>query len=387
MEKIKAGVVGTGFVGPLHIENLRRLGIAEVIAIAEITQEKADSMANKLGIPRAYGGDWQKLIDDPDVQVVHITAPNKLHFPIAKASIEAGKHVICEKPLTMDTKEAKILVDLARLKKVVNATTFNMAFYPMVRQAKEMVARGDLGKVFLVHGRYLQDWLSKDSDYNWRVEAEISGKSRVVADICSHWMQMVQMILNKKIKSVYADSTIFIPFRKKPLTEIPTHFERELKPDEYQEIKVDTEDHATIMFKFEDNIKGVLIAAQVCPGRKQFIEWEISASEKSLSWNGEEPNNLWIGQRSDNNAILLKDPNVLYKNAREYAHYSAGLAEGYPDSWKNLLMVIYKYIQNFNPNDYIEPVFPTFEEGYKIQVLIDSILESIKKNKWIDVVY
>ncbi|MBM3705826.1 MAG: Gfo/Idh/MocA family oxidoreductase [Actinobacteria bacterium] len=386
MDKIRAGIVGAGFVGPLHIENLRRIGIAEVKAIAEMNQEKADIMAEKLGVEKAYG-DWRKLVADPGIDVVHITAPNKLHFPIAKECIEAGKHVICEKPLTMDTKEAKLLVGMAKAKRVVNATTFNMAFYPMVRHAKEMVSRGEAGRVFLAHGRYLQDWLSKDSDYNWRVEAQFSGKSRVVGDICSHWMHMMQMVLGKRIGSVYADLTTFIPTRKKPLTEIPTHSERELQPGEYEELKVDTEDHATIMFNFEGGIKGVLIAAQVCPGRKQFIEWEINASGKSLGWNGEEPNVLWIGERSSGNTVLIKDPNVLYKGAREYAHYSVGLAEGYPDTWKNLLMAVYKYIQDYNPDKPAEPVFPTFEDGYRIQVLIDAVLESAEKNRWVEVSY
>ncbi len=386
MDKIRAGIVGTGFVGPLHIENLRRLGIAEVVAIAEMDQEKADHMAEKLGVRKAYG-DWQKLVEDPEIDVVHITAPNKLHFPVAKAAIEAGKHVICEKPLTMDTKEAKLLVEMAKEKKVVNAATFNMAFYPMVRQAKEMVARSEIGRIFLAHGRYLQDWLSKDTDYNWRVESQFSGRSRVVGDICSHWMHMMQMILGRNITSVYADLTIFFPTRKKPLIEIPTHSEIELRPDQYEEIKIDTEDHATIMFNYEDGIKGVLIAAQVCPGRKQFIEWEINASEKSLGWNGEEPNSLWIGERSSSNKILMKDPNVLYENAREYANYSVGLAEGYPDSWKNLLMAVYKYIQDYNPANPAKPVFPTFEDGYRIQTLIDAILESAATNKWVKVNY
>ena len=386
MEKIRAGVIGTGFVGPLHIENLRRTGIAEVVAIAEANRERAEDAAKKLGVSRAYG-DWQELIADPEIQVVHICTPNKLHFPIAKASIEAGKHVICEKPLTMNTSESKLLVEMAKEEKVVNATTFNMAFYPMVRQAKEMVAEGELGNIFLAHGRYLQDWLSKDSDYNWRVESALCGKSRVVADICSHWLHMIQMILNKRVTSVYAVSTIFIPVRKKPLIKIPTHSQKELKPGEYKKIKVDTEDHATIMFNFEDGIKGILIAAQVCPGRKQFIEWEINASEKSISWNGEEPNKLWIGHRSGSNLVMLKDPNVLYAGAREYANYPVGLTEGYPDSWKNLFMAVYRYINSYKRDNPDKPAFPTFEEGYRIQVLIDVILESINKNSWIEVRY
>lgn len=384
MKKIKVGVVGVGFVGPIHIENLRRLGIVEVAAVAMRNQEKANKAAERLGVAKAYG-DWEKLVADEDIDVVHITAPNILHFPVAKACIEAGKHVVCEKPLTLDVKEAKILVKLAKKRKVVNATTYNMGFYPMIRQAKEIVASGGLGKIFLVHGKYLQDWLSRDSDYNWRVEAKLGGKSRVVADIGSHWMQMVQLITGKRIISVYADTTIFIPIRKKPTITIPTHSERELMPGEYKNIKVDTEDHATIMFRFEDGIKGVLIAAQVCPGRKQRIEWEINGSERSLAWCGEEPNVLWIGERSKSNGILIKDVNLMEKNARQYVHYPGGLAEGYPDSWKNIFMKIYQYIASGSLEKNIRPDFPTFEEGLELQILIDSVLESGEKNEWIDI--
>ncbi len=385
MKKVKAGFVGAGFVGPLHMENLRRLGYVEVSAVAEINQAEADKVANRLGIPKAYG-DWRKIIDDSDIDVVHITAPNKMHYPVAKAALKAKKHVICEKPLTLDLNESKELVKLAKEQKVINATTFNMAFYPMVRQAKAMVAGGELGNIFLIHGRYLQDWLSKDSDYNWRVESKYSGKSRVVGDICSHWMHMAQMVSGKRIISVFADKTIFYPYRKKPTIDIPTHTDLELKEGQYENIKVDTEDHVSIMFNFEDNVKGILIAAQVCPGRKQFIDWEINGSEKSLSWNGEEPDLLRTGKRSAPNEVSLKDPNTLSEEVRKYAHYSVGLAEGYPDSWKNLLMSIYEHVIDFDTHPARIPDYPTFEDGYRIQVLIDSVIESTEKKQWVDII-
>ena len=384
MKVIKAGFIGAGFVGPVHMENIRRLGFVEVAAVAGRNQERADEAAKGLGIPKAYG-DWKDLIADPEVDVVHITAPNEIHFPAAKAALEAGKHVICEKPLTLDLEESRKLVELAKKTNLVNSVSFNMAFYPMIRQAREMITRGELGKIFLIHGRYLQDWLSRDSDYNWRVEAKHSGKSRVVADIGSHWMHMVQMISGKKIESVYADTTIFIPVRKKPPKGIPTQTEVELKKGEYTEIDVDTEDHATIMFRFEDGVKGVLIAAQVCPGRKQFIEWEVNGSEKSMSWNGQRPNVLWIGNRSANNEIFIKDANILDEKVKKYAPYPVGLVEGYPDSWKNIFSAIYEHISNIDSGIDAVPEYPTFEDGYKIQLLIESVLESAEKNKWVDI--
>ncbi|MCL4377243.1 MAG: Gfo/Idh/MocA family oxidoreductase [Actinobacteria bacterium] len=384
MDKIRVGIVGAGFIGPIHIEAIRRLGYPEITAIAEVNQETANTAASDLKIPKAYG-DWHDLVNDPDIDVVHATCSNMLHYPVSKACIEAGKSIICEKPLTMDISEARELVRLAKEKNVINATTFNMSFYPMVREAKEMVARGELGKINLVSGRYLQDWLVKESDYNWRVEAKYQGKTRVISDIGSHWMQMVQMILDKKIISVYGDITTFIPYRKKPMVRLKTAQEIELKAGEYEEIKVDTEDHATIMFKFEGGIKGVLIAAQICPGRKQRIEWEITGVEKSVFWEGEEPNKLWIGYRNRPNEIFMKDPNLMSANTRELSSFSAGLAEGYGDSWKNIISSIYNYIKIEGNKKNLKPDFPTFEEGYKIMTIIDAIIKSVEENKWIDI--
>jgi predicted dehydrogenase len=384
MKRIKVGFVGAGFIGPVHMENLRRLGFVDIAAVAEINQETANKAAQKLSIPKAYD-DWGKLVADPEISVVHISCANILHYPVAKACLEAGKNVVVDKPLTLDTAQAKELAELATEKKLVNAITFNMGFYPMVQEAKEIIAKNELGKIYMVSGRYLQDWLSKDTDYNWRVESKFQGKSRVVADIASHWMNMVQVVLGKKIVSVYGDTTIFIPVRKKPLIEIPTFSEQVLKEGEYEEIKVDTEDHATVLFKFEDGIKGVMIASQVCPGRKNRIEWEVSGSEKSISWNGEEPNQLWIGNRSKPNELRMKDPNLMNENARDYVNYPAGLPEGYGDAWKNIFSKIYNYIRAEGNKKNIKPDFPTFKEGYDMMLIIDAILKSVELGEWVDI--
>jgi len=384
VKRIKAGFVGAGFVGPIHIENLRRLGIADVVALAEIDQKKADELADRLSIKKAYGK-WEDLISDDEVEVVHVTCSNDLHYPVSKACIEAGKNVICEKPLSMSIEEAKELVSLAKKKNVVNATTFNMEFYPMVKEAIAIISRGDLGRIYLVFGRLYQDWLSKDSDYNWRVESKYQGKTRVVADLGSHWFHIIQKILNKRIISVFGDRTIFIPVRKRPTIEIPTFSEQELKPGEYEEIEVDTEDHATVLLRFEDNIKGIFVGSQVSPGRKNRLEWEVSGSLKSLAWQQEDPNQLWIGYRNKANELLLRDPSLLSENVKQFAYYPGGLAEGYGDSWKNLLNKIYKYILEEGNLKGKVPDFPTFKDGYENMVIIESIWQSMKKNEWIDI--
>lgn len=384
MERLRTGVIGAGFIGPMHVEGVRRLGYAEVSAIATSSQETADRAAEMLKVPRAYGN-WEDLVNDPDIDVVHICCSNFLHYPISKACLELGKPVICDKPLTLDLTEAKELVEIAKRNNVVNAITFNLGFYPMIREAKEIIARGELGKINLVFGRYMQDWLVKDTDYNWRVEAKYQGKSRAIADIGSHWLQMVQMLLNKKIVSVYGDTSIFIPKRKKPIGHLATFEEKELKEGEYEEIVVDTEDHATVMLKFEDGIKGVLMVAQVCPGRKQRLEWEISGFNKSLAWQNEEPEKLWIGYRTKPNENYMKDPGLMSEYSRTFASSSAGLSEGYLDSWKNIMSRIYSYIIDSGNKKDVTPDFPTFEEGYKIMIIIDAILKSAEQNKWVDI--
>ena len=386
-ERIKTGVIGMGFAGPIHIENLRRLGNIEVYAIAGRNKEKTENKAKNLGIPKAYSR-WKDLINDPHIEAVHITTPNNLHFPIAKEAIMAGKHVICEKPLALDSKEAELLVDLAKKKKIVNSVTFNLSFYPMVRQARKIVSNDSLGNIYMVHGKYLQDWLSKDTDYNWRVDSETSGKSRVIADIGSHWIHMVQLITGKKIMSVFADSAIFINRRKKISGEIPTHTEIEIKDEEFELVDVDTEDYASMLFRFKDDVKGCLVISQVCPGRKQRIEWEINGSKASMAWSGEEPNKLWIGYRERCNETMIKGLSTISKDVQQYIHYPVGLTEGYPDTLKNIFIKIYEHIEaiKLKGKDIRWTIeYPTFSDGLEIQRIVDSILQSIKQEKWINV--
>lgn len=387
MKKIKVGVVGMGFAGPIHIENLRRLGNVEVVAVAARNLQRVKNKASDMYIPEAYN-DWKDLIKDKDIEVIHITTPNNLHFTIARAAIEAGKHVVCEKPLALNADEAGLLVDLADKMKVVNSVTFNLSFYPLVKQAEKIISRKELGKIFMVHGRYLQDWLSKNSDYNWRVEAEIGGKSRVIADIGSHWIHMIQLITGRKIKSVFADSTTFITRRKKPHYDIPTHSEKKLADGEFEYVSVNTEDYASILFNMEDNIKGCLVISQVCPGRKQRIEWEVSGSKRSMAWCGENPNMLWIGQRDGCNKILMKGSNIMDRDVQQYMQYPIGLTEGYPDTLRNIFKKIYEHIEdikNNNSNKTGDIDYPTFRDGYEVQLIIDSVLESIADKKWVNV--
>jgi predicted dehydrogenase len=348
-------------------------------------QGAARSRAEELSIPVAYG-DYHELINDPEIDVVHILTPNSSHYPMAKACIDAGKHVICEKPLAMNTQESAELVDLARQKDVINCVCHNKRYYPMVKQARAMVKAGEIGDIRLVHGHYLQDWLFFETDYNWRVEADIGGKSRAVADIGTHWLDMVQHITGQKVVSVLADLTTFVPVRKKPIRPVETFAEQALRPEDYEDVHIDTEDHGTVLVRFSGGAKGVLIACQVCAGRKNWLHFEINGSKRSLEWNAEQPNHLWIGARGEVNSEFIKNPAIMAADAAKVTVTPAGLGEGYHDTFKSLFSDVYDWVRHGGSMSE-EVDFPTFLTGHQELLIVDAVLKSHETGKWVDVEY
>lgn len=386
MKRIKSGLIGGGFIGKIHAEAVRRLGYVDVVAIAEASQELAEQKAQELSIPKAYG-DYRKIVNDPDIEVVHVLTPSQFHFPMSKAIIEAGKHVVCEKPLAMNTKETARLVNLAREKGVVNCLCHNLRYYPLVKQAREMVREGELGDIRLIHGQYMQDWLFFDTDYNWRVLAEEGGTSRAIADIGTHWFDMVHHITGQKVISVFADLTTFIKTRKKPKKEDPTFTVQELRAGDFDEVPIDTEDHGTVMLRFSGGAKGVLLACQVCAGRKNYIHFEINGSRRSIEWCGERPNLMWIGERGKVNAEFIKNPAIMDPEAAKYAQTVGGLAEGYLDTFKNIFSDVYDWIRSGKSMDMESASFPTFLTGHEELLIVDAVLTSNRKQEWVDVSY
>ncbi len=378
MEKFKVGVIGTGFIGPAHVEALRRLSNTEVVALAECSDEIARSKAEMLGIEKHYG-DYRQLLADDDIQSVHICSPNYLHFEMAKAALEAGKHVICEKPLAISVAQAEELVALAKKKGLVNAVNFNIRYYPLMRQVRTMVQKGDVGDVLAVQGSYLQDWLFHPTDYNWRLEPEESGKSRAIADIGSHWMDLVEHITGLRITEVCADFATFHKIRKKPLKPVETYAGKVLKPEDYQDMPITTEDYATVLFKFENDGRGVMTVNQVAAGRKNRLYFEIDGSREAIAWESEMPNQIWIGKRDGNNEIMMRDPSLVYPEAANLISYPGGHNEGFPDTFKQLFKEVYAHIAG-GPS---EPCsYPTFADGLREMVLCEAIMESNSKRAW-----
>lgn len=376
---INVGLAGTGFIGPAHLEGLRRNNIS-VIGLAEQTSELARKKASELGLSKAYSS-FDEMISDPRINVVHLATPNHLHYSQVKAALLAGKHVVCEKPLAMNSAETGELVKLAKEKNLVNAINFNLRFYPLVQEAHFMVAKGEIGTPYIIQGSYLQDWLLYETDWNWRLEPNLGGSMRAVSDIGSHWLDLVTFVTGLKIEKVFADFKTFLPTRKKPAKPVETYSGKILKPEDYIDQPITTEDYASILLHFENGSRGVLSVAQVCAGRKNRLFFEVNASKKSLSWDSEHPNDLWIGNRDSCNGLLMKDPSLMHPEARQYSSYPGGHQEGFPDTFKQLSARVYAYIQK---GDFTaRPDFATFEDGHYEMLLGEAIEKSAKENRWV----
>ncbi len=377
----RVGVIGTGFIGPVHVEALRRLGIT-VAAVAGHGAERTAEKARLLRIPKSYGS-AEELIADPDIDAVHITSPNHLHFPHARAALLAGKHVVCEKPLAMNSQESGELVRLAKERNLVNAVNFNLRYYPLNQQARALVKKGEIGDVFIVQGSYLQDWLLLPTDWNWRLEPELGGEMRAVADIGSHWLDLTGFITGLTIESVFADFGTFLTTRRKPTRPVETFGGKLETAMEYVEQPVSTEDCASVLIRYEGGARGVMTVSQVSAGRKNRLFYEINGAQSSVAWDGERPNELWTGHRDRPNEILIKDPALLDPEARQYASYPGGHAEGFPDTFKQLYRSVYGYLDAGDMA--APPTFPTFEDGHRALVVGEAILRSAREGRRVEV--
>ena len=385
MPPVNVAVVGSGFMGAAHIDALRRVPGVQVVAIAALDLPRAQELAGQFGIPTVVS-DWRALLDRKDVHAVHNCTPNNLHFEVNKALLQAGKHVLSEKPLTMTSAESGELVRLARDAGVVTAINFNYRGYPLVQQARAMVAKGDLGDLFVVHGHYLQDWLAYDTDYNWRLESKVSGASRAIADIGSHWFDLVQFVTGRKIVAVYAHLFRVHETRKKPKQAVETYKGKEQgAPQEYDEARIDTEDGGFVLLELEGGLRGSLTVSQVSVGRKNRQWIEVDGSKSAVSWDQENPNHLWIGHRDRANEVLMKDPALLDASARGYAHYPGGHPEGYPDGPRNLFGALYRYIAAGKKPGRDRADFPTFEDGDAEVRIVEAVLRSHEGKQWVKV--
>ncbi len=386
MYDIGVALTGTGFMGPAHSEALLRLGVRVQGALGS-TLAKSQAFAQRMGLPKAYAS-FDEILADTDVQAVHLTTPNRWHFETAKAALLAGKHVMCEKPLAMTTIESTELVELAKSVKLAAGVNYNYRFYPICLEARERARKGDLGPIYSVVGGYVQDWLLYPTDYNWRVLASEGGKLRAVADIGTHWLDLVQSITGLEVEALCADLHTVHPIRQRPKSEVETFSAKvqQVNASESittEKINIETEDMGGVMLRFKGGARGMLWVSQLTAGRKNRLSFEIAGANQALWFDGEKPNELWIGNRNSPNGYLIKDPGLMGETARRYTAYPGGHSEGYPDSFKMCFKAFYDYIAagDFSAT----PFFPTFEEGHREIVLCEAILKSHEEQRWVTV--
>ena len=377
MRTIKTAVLGAGFMGKVHVEQIRRLGNVEVVAVAGVSDDEATRFGATYGIERTTS-DWKSLIADKSIDAVHVCTPNALHAPMSKAALEGGKAVLCEKPLTISVAEASELVDLAAKTKLPNCINHNLRYYPAVQQARQMIAHGDLGDILVVNGTYYQDWLLYQTDYNWRVERESNGALRCMGDIGSHWMDMIQHLTGQKITALCADLQIFHKTRKKPKGAVETFTGKKLSPDDYTEIPIDTDDYGSVLIRLGDRTRGCFSVSQMSAGCKNRFQWEIFGTKKSVAWNQESPDQLWIGERNEPNRIIVKDGSLYYPEAAAFADLPGGHSEGYDDAHKQCYRRFYRKVAD--PNAAVD--YPTFADGLRTMRLLEAVLKSSESQSW-----
>ncbi len=380
MKKVTTAIIGTGFMGRVHIEGIRRLGHVEVVAVAGSSDASARKFAAEMGVDRSTG-DYKSLLADPSIDAVHVLTPNSLHFPMSIAALEAGKAVLCEKPLTVTSAEAKKMVALAAKKNLPNAVCHNLRYYPVVQHVRRIIESGELGEILHVQGTYSQDWLLYETDFNWRIEADRNGELRAMGDIGSHWMDMIQHLTALPITSVCADLATFHKTRKKPKVSVQTFAGKKLKPSDYEDVAITTDDWGAVMLHLGDRARGAFTVSQVAAGCKNKFAFEIYGTKAGVQWNQEEPDRLWIGHRNTPNQLIVKDGSLLHPKAAAYAELPGGHSEGYDDSHKALYKRFYQKVAD--PSVPVE--YPTFEDGLRGMILLEKVAESAKKQKWVKV--
>ena len=376
---IGAAVIGTGFIGTVHVEALRRVGV-QVRGVLGSSPERGAVRAAALGVPQAYPS-LDALLGDPTVDAVHVTSPNDLHVSQARAILEAGKHVVCEKPLAMTAAESAELVEVADRSGLVNATNFNIRYYPLNQHAREQVAAGALGDVRLVTGRYFQDWLLLESDWNWRLQPERGGALRAVGDIGSHWLDLMTYVTGQHVSAVMAELATFIGTRHEPTGPVET-FSTERAPDTVAR-PIATEDTATILLRFDGGARGAVSISQIAPGRKNSLVYEIDGSESAWAWDSEQPDQAWIGHRERPNEILIRNPALMGAAGQAASALPGGHVEGFFDTFCAHFRAVYADVAVGRPS--YRPTYPTFADGHDEMLVRHANAESARLGRWVEV--
>jgi predicted dehydrogenase len=361
--RVRAGIVGMGFMGRVHAHAIRAAG-GHVVAVAGSTPASSLEAARQLDAD-CRAETLEGLLRSDDVDVIHVCTPNHLHAEQALAAIEAGKHVICEKPLATSEAGARDLAAAAAAAGVVAAVPFIYRFYPTIREARARIARGDAGDLRVLHGSYLQDWLASNEDNDWRVNAALGGPSRAFADIGVHWCDLLEFTSGHRIMRLTA----------RVLT---AHPDRGTAGDGSAEA-VRTEDVATLIFETDQGAVGSAVMSQITLGRKNRLWMSLDGDQASLCFDQELPEGLWIGGRAAN-TVILRGSEDSSPDAARYSRLPAGHPQGYQDAFNAFLGAAYQAVHG-DPSDGL----PTFDDGWRAAAITDAVLESAGSQSWVEV--
>jgi predicted dehydrogenase len=383
---IRVGVAGTGFAAAAHLDALRRLPDVEVVAVAGSDQGRAEQLATRYGIPSAYGDHAQLLADDR-VQALHNCTVNRRHADLSLAALESSRHVLSEKPLAVDSEESARLMGSAlraESRGVVAAVCFNYRHYPVVAELRQLLAEGTYGRPHMVHGAYLQDWLLLDTDWNWRLEPGEGGVSRAIADIGTHWADLVQHVVGDPIVEVLADLGTLHTTRQRP-ARATASFVANGGGGECEATAIETEDFGSVLFRMRSGTRGAFTVSQTSAGRKNGLAIRIDASAASLEWNQEHPDRAWVGRRSEPNLELVRDAALLHGAAAEMVRLPGGHPEGWGDALTNAIADFHATIRAARTGAHHDRTIATFRDGHDRVALVEAIVASHREQRWTNV--
>ncbi|MEM7321118.1 MAG: Gfo/Idh/MocA family oxidoreductase [Pseudomonadota bacterium] len=377
MTELGAAVIGTGFIGTVHVQALRRLGV-QVTGVLGSSPDRGKARAAAIGVARAYTS-LDDLLADDDVDVVHVTSPNHAHYPQVKAILHAGKNVICEKPLAMTSAESREMVEIANASGKVAAVCYNIRFYPLNQHAHGMVQAGELGDIRLVTGHYHQDWLARPDDWNWRLESDRGGTLRSVGDIGTHWVDLTSFVTGLRASAVMAELATFIPERQKPVGSVETFSSGS---GASETVRIDTDDAAMIVLRYENGARGVMSTSQINIGRKNTLQWDIAGANASAAWHSETPDHLFIGHRDGPNQTLMRDFTLMNEAGVAAATLPPGHVEGFADSFFNFFRAVYADVLAGGRRS--DSTWATFEDGHYEMRFCDAVVKSAREARWVE---
>jgi predicted dehydrogenase len=370
--KLKMGMIGGGqgaFIGNVHRMAARLDGKIDIVAGAfSANPEKSKQSGAELGLdPRRVYPDYQtmaaqeaRLPKGERIDFVSIVTPNRMHYPPAKTFLEAGFNVVCDKPMTFNLEEAVQLRDLVKKSGKVFALTHNYTGYPMVKEAREMVQKGELGKILKIVAEYPQGWLLDPVDVTgqkvvWRTNPEVSGASSCIGDIGTHAENLGRYITGLEIDELCADFTTFVPGRR-------------------------LEDDGNLLIHYKGGARGVLYTSQVAAGEENDINIRVYGTKASLEWHQEEPNELLVKYPDSPRKIFRRGANYVTDVAKRFTRLPVGHPEAFIEAFANIYVEAVRAIEaEANgkplPNDLD---FPTVEDGVKGMAFIATAVQSAK---------